>query len=165
MPSRGGGHVFLDLSRSLVFAGTPMLGGTPSDRLIVSGNLAGAPFAQVLKTELARELSVTPRAEVGGNIDLELPATAAELGTVLMAATPLPVELPVPGLAGGFQLDPGTLVTVLIGIGSGQGSLIGRLPIPNVPFLRHKAVYLQGVRLTSLTPTGDFTRLVELPIF
>lgn len=165
VPADGGGHVFLDTSRPVAFTGAPQVGGPNNDRIVVSGTLATAQFAQVLKVELARELRISPRATVGGSVTLELPISAGESGIVFLGAGALPVSIPVRGLAGGFQLDPTALVTVLAGTGSGQGSLSVTLPIPNVTFLRRKAVHLQGVRLTSAVPTGDFTRFVELPIF
>jgi hypothetical protein len=165
VPSTGGGHVFLDTSRALVFAGTPMMGGAPSTQVVVSATLGSAAHAQVLKVEEVRDLFVAPRAVIGSFVDVELPAAAAEVGSLLMAAAPLPVPIALPGLSGGFQLDLATAVTLFNGVGSGSGPLRLRLPIPNVPFLQHKAVYLQALRLTSLAPSGDFTRLVELPIF
>jgi len=165
MPTDGGGHVFLDPSRPLSFTGTPQLGGVAGDRVVVSGVLATAQFAQVHKVELARELRIAPRATLGGQVGVELPVVANEAGVVMIAAARLPTPFTVPGLAGGFQLDPTTFATVVAGTGSGQGPIVATLPIPGVAFLRHRAVYLQGLRLTSTIPTGDFTRLVELPLF
>jgi len=165
VPAEGGGHIFFDTSRALAFTGTPMLGGPNGDRLVVSGALGTAPAAQVLKAELGRELLIRPRADLGGTVNLELPVAAGELGVVLLAAAPLPLPVSVGALAGGFQLDPTSVVTVLAGTGTGQGPLQAQLGIPNVPFLSRRAVYLQGVRVTSPMPTGDFTRLVELPLF
>src|SRR5690606_20324353 len=161
VPAEGGGHIFFDTSRALAFTGTPMLGGPNGDRLVVSGALGTAPVAQVLKAELGRELLIRPRADLGGTVNLELPVAAGELGMVLLAAAPLPLPVSVGALAGGFQLDPTSVVTVLAGTGTGQGPLQAQLGIPNVPFLSRRAVYLQGVRVTSPMPTGDFTRLVR----
>ncbi len=164
MPAGGGGQIVLDTSRVLVFSGTPMLGGAAGERMILSGALGASPQAQVLKAELVREMSITPRADVGGTVTVAVPAAVGEAAIVWLAAAPLAVAQSVPGLAGGFQLDPTTLVTVFSGVGTG-GSLTVPLSVPNLPYLRHKAVYLQAVRLPAGAPTGDFTRLVELPIF
>lgn len=164
MPADGGGHIALDPSRPLVFTGTPQLGGFGGDRVVVSGTLAAAQNAQVYRVELARELRVFPRAVTGGQVAVELPAAAGEIGTVFLAAAP-GGPIAVPGLAGAFALDPAVLVTVLSGVGSGQGPISAQLPIPNVASLRRQPLYLQGLRLTSLAPTGDFSRMVALPIF
>jgi hypothetical protein len=163
-PADGGGQVFLDPSRPLVSNGTPELGGLAGDRIVISGVLGAANFAQVLKVELARELRVSPRAVIGTTVGLDLPVAAGEAGLVFLSSASLPSAFALFGFAGGFWLDPTNLVTVLAGNGSG-GSLTGQLPIPNMPILQNRAVYLQGIRITSATPTGDFTRLVELPIF
>src|SRR5690606_15046796 len=103
--------------------------------------------------------------DLGGTVNLELPVAAGELGVVLLAAAPLPLPVSVGALAGGFQLDPTSVVTVLAGTGTGQGPLQAQLGIPHVPFLSRRAVYLQRVRATSPMPTGHLTRLVELPLF
>lgn len=161
MPIEGGGHVFLDTSRSLTFTGAPVLGGT--DRVVLTANLAGGANAQVLKCELARELIVRPRAVVGAAVNVELQVLPGESGVVMLAGAALPTPFVLPGFAGGFQLDPAAIVTVLSGVGNGS-ALTVQLPIPNVNYLRRKAVYLQALRLLSLSQ-GDFTRLVELPMF
>jgi Tol biopolymer transport system component len=161
MPIDGGGHVFLDTSRTLTFTGAPVMGGT--DRVVLTANLAGGANAQVLKCELARELVVRPLALVGTAVNVELPVLAGESGVVMLAAAPLATPIELSGFAGGFQLDPAAIVTVLSGIGNGS-ALTVQLPIPNINYLRRKAVYLQALRLLSLSQ-GDFTRLVELPMF
>lgn len=164
VPANGGGHVLLDTSRALVIAGVPGIGGPSNDQVIVSGTLPSASFAQVLKLELVRELRVSPRAEIGNPVTAELPAAIGEAGLVFLTAGRLPGPFRLGGFAGGFELDPSALLTVLTGSGTG-GSLTVQIPIPNQLNLRHRVVYMQGVRVASPAPTGDFTRLVELPIF
>ncbi|MEZ5964618.1 MAG: hypothetical protein R3F56_12285 [Planctomycetota bacterium] len=165
MPIDGGGHIALDPSRPLQFAGTPQLGGPAGDRVVISGTLATASSAQVYKVELARELRVAPRAVTGGMVRFDLPVTAAELGVIFMAAA-LGPSFPIPGLGGAFQLDAATAVVVVSGTSSAQGTVGVDVQVPNVGALRLAPLALQGVRLLTLSPAaGDFTRPVRLPVF
>ena len=165
VPPRGGGHVFLDPSRPIVFRGAPQADANVGDRIVFSGDLAGATASQVLKVELARELRIEPRIEVGRSFQIELAVGAAETGAVFLAGGISSTPLTLAGLAGAFWLDPTSLVTVLVGIGDGQTPLRTQIAVPNVPFLVRKAMYAQGVRFLDFTPSGDFTRWAELPIF
>lgn len=162
---RGGGHVFLDPSRPIVFRGTPLADANRGDQVVFSGNLAGATTSQVLKVELARELRIEPRIEVGRTFQIELAVGTTEIGAVFLAGAISSTPLTLPGLAGAFWLDPTSLVSVLVGIGDGQAPLRTQIAVPNVTFLVRKAMYAQGVRFLDFTPRGDFTRWAELPIF
>lgn len=161
IPATGGGHVYLDTSRPLGFSGAPQV--SVSDRVVMAGRLGTSQISQVLRCELAREMLVRPRAEVGGSVTIELPVLPGESGVIVLSSTLLPTPVELPGFAGSFQLDPAGMVTLLSGVGNGA-PLGMTLPIPNVNFLRRKSAYLQALRLLSLSQ-GDFTRLVELPIF
>ncbi len=165
MPVRGGGHVFLDTSRPVLFRGTPHLDRAVGNRVVFSGDLAGANTSQVLKVELAREMRIEPRIEIGQTFQIALPVEASEIGAVFLAAGIAATPVSMPGLAGSFGLDLGNLVTVLVGVGDGQSPLRTQIAVPNVNFLVRKALYAQAVRFMDLTPRGDFTRWVELPIF
>lgn len=165
MPVRGGGHVFLDPSRPILFRGTPHLDAASGNRVVFSGDLAGATVSQVLRVELARELRIEPRIQIGASFQIELPVGAGEMGAVFLAAGIGPTPIPLPGLAGAFELELGSLVTLFVGVGDGQSPLRMQVAVPNVPYLQRRALYAQGARFLDLSPRGDFTRWAELPIF
>ena len=111
------------------------------------------------------EIRVTPRAVLGGKIDVSFPVDKDENGILFLAFGLLAKPVPLPGFVYGVAIDPTLMLQVLAGKGDGQKPLqLLQLPIPSSPpSLKGATVFLQGIRTRNGT-TGDLTRYVELQI-
>ena len=164
LPANGGGLVYLVTERGYAMNSAPTIDGPGLRVAWCAPDPAMPQQPQIWITELDRELSLTPRAEIGAPFTIAMPIAPNEIGAGFLALGRLPSAFPLPNLGYGIALDPTTTVMLFSGAG-GAGSLSVTLPLPNDPTLTGIPFYAQGLRMTPAPAVGAFTREAQFVIF
>ena len=164
IPADGGGKILLDPNKPLTLYGNPTAdaGGTKIAFCAIEQGVTTIP--QVYAIELDRELRIRPRLETGKIAFFELPVGLNDLGGFFLAGGLASTPLTIGGLQYSYDLDLATSVPIYNGT-SGSGVLQLVIGVPNDPALVGQVLYWQGLRVSLISVTGDFTRWVSTRIF
>ena len=163
VPVDGGGAIMLGTDGlTYQFHGPPSIDRAGQHVAFAAKVSQKSKFSQIFMAELDREIRISPRAEIGKPLGLEMPLPASQIGGVFLSNAIGTKALAVPGHLYGIVLNPALILVVKAGRSS-NGKLSVTLPVPNNPWLVGQNVYFQGLRTTG--STGDFTRYIEVRFY